>query len=632
MIKDTRRVLSPSIAPTIEATDEVHATALWKNVIAACISCVVLVAFVVFCATRPDFDRPIEHDELLTVRYYTWAGTHADGSANELRHREDFENPASPGIKQLLLGVYCSLGRWPEPNNHIVNSLVADVTMAIGGVNVRSLRASALAGAVLLAVGIHILSCQLWRAPWAGTLAVSLVLWHPYVLEYSRTGRGYTWTLCLQVWLLSALLAAISRPFNLLAAAACVGLAVASVANMLTMGMYFVLPLYAVAWWQGFATVPSQLSATAVSRKVICAQWLAVCGACFFFVIDRLPFIVSSATQYGHRFEKLTEMLYLFREHCQILVPSWATAVLTAAGAGGLLLAPRRSAENTILRTALLGIVFFFGQAVLSHRLPYARVLGFILPLFVLGAVGGVVRAVSLMSRRGYQVGFVAAIAVGACLYVIVPDRGSLEDRSYEAFLGSIEAVSLPGTRAVVISDHGLPITTALYYPANWDAAADVFPGEEYSKVVVLVRRDRANNWSLPLSVRGQTKMFDYWPEPPVSVVDNTYQAMTITGKCTEWRSSDPEPRRSRVVLWYPSFASTELSPKSVTDFLNSRDVAYWMENSRYRAKLQVFSRLSVVAFMPTSGDEEKVAFGVLKEGIQRFGGRVAVVSGLKDE
>jgi hypothetical protein len=108
----------------------------------------------------PDLRRPFEVDELLTIRYYTWAGVGPSGELRRLEHIFDFYSLPTPTAGQLAMGLHCSAGRWPEPNNHIVNSLLVDAALALGPRDERSARAPALLGGLVFAGALYYLCGQ----------------------------------------------------------------------------------------------------------------------------------------------------------------------------------------------------------------------------------------------------------------------------------------------------------------------------------------------------------------------------------------------------------------------------------------------------------------------------------------
>src|SRR5262249_28090174 len=112
---------------------------------------------------NPELHRPFEMDELLTVQYYTWVGVYPSGEYRPLNHVEDFYALGPPTASQLAMGLYCSMGRWPEPNNHILHSLFVNGVLTLGGRDEWWVRLPAVLGGVVFAGGLYYLCSSILR-------------------------------------------------------------------------------------------------------------------------------------------------------------------------------------------------------------------------------------------------------------------------------------------------------------------------------------------------------------------------------------------------------------------------------------------------------------------------------------
>src|SRR5262249_371118 len=76
-----------------------------------------------------DFGGPFGSAELRTIRRFTWAGERADGRLRHLYRMEDFAALPTLSLWQQGMGLSCSLGRWPEPNSHVVYSVLCNLAL-----------------------------------------------------------------------------------------------------------------------------------------------------------------------------------------------------------------------------------------------------------------------------------------------------------------------------------------------------------------------------------------------------------------------------------------------------------------------------------------------------------------------
>jgi hypothetical protein len=144
-------------------------------------------------------------DEWLTVEWYTWVGVTEAGEHRPVRRMEDFEALPAPSLRNLAIGFYCALGRWPEPNNHVVHSALVNLALA-GRRTVAMTRVPALVGAMIFGLVMFVVcwSTVGWHA--AAFPVLVLALGWPYTVSFAMNARGYTWALALQaLWLLLAL-------------------------------------------------------------------------------------------------------------------------------------------------------------------------------------------------------------------------------------------------------------------------------------------------------------------------------------------------------------------------------------------------------------------------------------------
>ena len=116
--------------------------------------------------------------------------------------------------------LYYALSFYPDPNNHLANTLLMHLAFVLGGNQPWLLRLPALVSGVLLVVATYWLA-RLLYAEGAAVLAAVLVAVSSYLIEYSTNARGYTLqSLCFVLMLALAIVAARRRSLSALLLAA----------------------------------------------------------------------------------------------------------------------------------------------------------------------------------------------------------------------------------------------------------------------------------------------------------------------------------------------------------------------------------------------------------------------------
>ncbi len=358
---------------------------------------VVVLASAAYRAGQADLGRPLNEDELITLRYYTWAGVRPDGEPRELRRREDVERLGRPGLRDLVLGAYCSFGRWAEPNNHVVNSGLINLTLPLCHPREAAVRLPALLGAVVFAALAAGLCYWVFPARSAVPLVAACAFWHPYVLRYSQEARGYSWMLALQLLLLACFVRLLRSPASLAWGLLTAAVAVLSFMNVLTASLYWVLPAYVVM----FAVALSPWAREARALRINLVAQLAGVGAVgLVFLLDRLPFVFSSAQQYGLPFQGAGEYAARLGEAADYLFPSAGWKLFAAAGVVGLLLSYRHAWGRLLLAVFGVSLLVSLAHVAVAHRFPYPRVCGHVLPPILIGFGCLVQRACELFAAR----------------------------------------------------------------------------------------------------------------------------------------------------------------------------------------------------------------------------------------
>lgn len=596
------------------------------------IAALILVSFLGLRATHRDFDRPFEWDELTTLRYFTWVGVEAEGEPRPLDRLEDIHAVGRPGARELAIGLYCSLGRWPEPGNHVVHSLVSNFTTGLLAPSEASLRWSALVGtAAFVWVLFWLFSVSLqWRVAAHGTLI--LALWCPFVWRYSATARGYTWLFALQILLLVLLLRLPRRLASIAATGMAVLVAVLCFVNHLTMAAYWVLPVYLAFW----LLTPDERGRSGeltgrerfLFRRNLVMQMLAIGAVAFVFVIDRLPYIFASAG--GAAINRDSGMLTLSRiadELGAILFPSAVWSVLAVGGLLGLVLAPRRSARRTILTVAAIGSAVAIVHLAVSGRTPPARALSWAIPITLVGLAGlveGLSRRLPTRQMRIWaSVGWVViSAALAFAGFKGLPPRSALED-----VIDAMDEQALEGDpRTLVLLDKRVGPVVSLYYPEGWQGIEQP-PVEGPSRLTMIVRD--TSLYGSGLATRDQGHVVApweplSWPEMEERKAGGVgYRMIDSRGRVTRFQAEEGLARA--LVFWYLPIESVAVRPQKVLEHLEDFSLRYMTVKVPFPAKLEVFFRLGCLVFPADSPGELAEIERAVATGLDRYGGEVRV-------
>src|SRR5262249_48551559 len=177
--------------------------------------------------------------------------------------------------------LYYGLSFYPEPNNHLLNTLLMHVAYVTLGNQPWVLRLPALLAGVLLVPATYVLGRQLFGRG-AGLIAAVLVTTASYLVEYSTNARGYTLeALCFVLTFSLVVFAAHSNSVPaLVVAAMCAALGLYAVPTM-------VYGLAVIAVWWGLYR-----SQVAVRAIAVVALLLALLAA-----LAYLPVVIVSGPQ-----------------------------------------------------------------------------------------------------------------------------------------------------------------------------------------------------------------------------------------------------------------------------------------------------------------------------------------------
>jgi len=646
-----------------------HRPALWSAV-----ACALVLATAGYRGlVHPRMHDGLDEDESMTLAYYTWMGTDGQGFPRPV----DLNHPPKPDLRELGIGVFCSLGRWPEPNNHILNSLLANFTLALPGDKLVNLRLPALVGAAVFAAALAglLLGRAGWR--WAAPLGLLLAFGCPYVQYYSQQSRGYTWMLALQVLLLAGLGRLGRRPRSACWGVLCAGIAILSFMNMVNMAADWLLPVYLTflafprlllrrgtavpavcttgvspvgspssdrdsihshdgGGGHGFATAnlacggqdarATEAEDARALRKNLLLQVIAVAAVGLVFLIDRLPFVISSMRQYGEPWTGLGEFAARWTEILRYLFPSTAWMVLFFCGLAGAVLSWREPRMRAVLASCLASILVSVVHFLASGRFPYLRGCGFLLPLVLVGAAGLVESVLKLpfLRRKPLACSAWAGLMVlgVACVSSWAVPRPSTQehDRLARLFQGA-----RPTGGGSVVQIAGLHLAAQ---PPGWsawtDAKIDQFKPPLYLGVVKQAGAEAPTFFADGEPGKGVSQRPPWdplaWPSLAMDKTLEDFRVGLLAGKLIPCPPEGLGEGDHGVFFWYVDAESVAISPDKLHDLLAEHGLRYHVIKKRLYVKMLVFKRVWLVVLYSSSPPEFQRVMAAYRAGRQQFG------------
>lgn len=571
----------------------------------------VVVAIGVLRYTSGYFERHIEIDEFFTLQDYTWAGVLSDGSRNELRRYGDIEELGFPSIRQMGMGVYCSIGRWHEPNNHVGHTFLVNVCLALFDDPVVATRVPALVAAVLFAM------CMIWlcnRCGWphAAPLAGVLALVHPYVYRYSQESRGYALVMLLATLMLVLWTYFKNRSHSARWSIALILVSIVLFQTVVSMSIDWVLPIYATVFLlPNLALYGVCRSDPRKIRKAVGLQLFAIVSFGLFVVADRLPYLYSSAIQYGIPTPSLESFLSQAWKSLDFLFYDTPQLVFAGLGFAGCILClsqgPTRGRATMALCCAALtaSMVHFIA----AQRWPYTRVLGYCLIPCCLGY------ACLLETLIGRFYAFRHSLIVGtfACTMLLFPWPLPLQTPQPNGFETMAEAVGesrFPNRRTYYALGTGL-ITEHLLFPADWSQIGADAPAEAGADCVLHFVSFKNSRFPFDRNLEA-------WPE---AVVEHElrYRSLRLLGRLeTLERLSDQD---QAILIYYPDPQQVAVAWNKFKEFFESNAENPFFITRRYQVKLDVYGRLDCVLVSGSSSEQVQRLRESLQTAENRFGG-----------
>jgi len=333
--------------------------------------------------------------------------------------------------------LYYALSFYPDPNNHLLNTLLVHVAFAGLGNQPWVLRLPAFVAGVLLVPATYGLARLLYGHR-AALLAAFLVACSSYLVEYSTNSRGYTLQALCFVVMLSLLTCAVRRdsPSAMLLAALVAAIGAYAVPTML----YGVV--VGAAWYglQARAAPPTRIGAGQLVTSALVVGLVVT--------LAYLPVIVVSGADklVSNRFVVPLDAVQLMDELPSSLARTWALWNRDIAWpiAGLLVIGFAVATSTDLLRKhaplGLLATAVCLTLVLLQRVAPFERVWLFLLPLYLTIASTGMLKLSA--GRLPVRFSLAAATIGDGVLAVTTVTSGSILRSSETGTFADAEAVA----------------------------------------------------------------------------------------------------------------------------------------------------------------------------------------------
>jgi hypothetical protein len=586
----------------------------------------VFIAFSFFMhLNNASFTRSIDEDELITLKYYTLGGIYSNGKERKIEHVSDLKKIAKPSMKQLLIGLYCSIGRWTEPNNHVFNSVLVNFTFFLKNRSEAIIRIPAFIGFVCLTfLFAYLLSSILNFKIQTILLTLPILVLNPYVIGYSVTSRGYIWMLVFQVLSIIGLYLTKLNPFSVRVAIFSVVTLTISIFNIISTLTFLVVPLYCTIIF--YFLIAEKKSIFSKEFKWLTIQIIVLASLVSIFIFDRFPYIISSSNQYGVPFSTLSEFVNKFIGILSYYFPTLVWKIILALSVLGLVIGAKDKKNYFFAILFLFTFIIILAQALLSHKFGYDRVYGFIIVLTSVG-FALLLESINKIKSLYLRIGLFSFIII-LCCYIIKCSNFDSIDHKGKLFTTAISNISSSeDTNYIPIILDNIPKANSLYFPDNWNLNF-IIKNDVNSKICFLFKKSMTNtktrsNFKISLI----DNICNHYYLDTIINLSNQYFCLEMNGVFKKYTDSLAMGLQDKTVVffWQPPFDVVSLSPDTITSFLDTMELNYCQDNRRYYAKLEVFSRLNYVIIFPFSNTELKNVIYTINKGVDKFGGEVSV-------
>lgn len=598
-------------------TDSLNGRGLKVAVVA--VSLIIVTISATLRIIHPTFQRPVQLDELITLQNYTWAGVYADGSRREIRQLSELSNLETPSLRRLIIGLYCSVGRWPEPNNHIPHSILTNVSLLLPGSTLQAARWPAVlscSGFALLCVWLC-LRCEIQLA---APMVCFLAMWHPYAVQYSQESRGYALMLTLSVALVMLLQSSAISPRSLVLSGSVVAVACLSFLNLVNLSVDWVVPIMVAAAISPGLALGVRMAGPdlAYYRKSVVVQLLIVGLVGGLFLLDRLPYVYSSASQYGVAVTSWSQFRSYAAEAWRFYSPNAWWGFLTSLGIAGAFISLSKQHTRILSFPWLVAGAVSLLHFMLARKFPYTRNLGVLLPVILFGC--GVVFANAIaMFRPFFAKAIFAAVAGAACVFGVMSNtRLDITDVEYVKLSEHLlQGDRNPAAHSILLRGSGVDSTISLYCP-NTKSTEQTLRGVSQVSLITIEKSPLPPVRRHALPSQGIVQDWNSRSEETIG----PYQILELTGELIAPEQWDGQS--AAIAIWYPPFDLVSLSNQKVVAALDEAKLKYSVQHIRYQAKLEVLDRLNCVLIEIRPGHPQYM--DRLKDIVASLGGELFIV------
>ena len=323
-------------------------------------------------------NRPIEQDELVTLKYYT--------SMPYDFNAADDAGQARGSVVLLLRGwLKCFLNPW-NPNGHTVNSILTSASAFLFGFHEWAFRIPAMAGLLLMLTLLFVYASRRIGVGCALILML-LVSTHPHLVYYSMSCRGYTLTALLVLCSIACTNRFLARPTHFWGGV--MGIChVIMFLNLGSMLFTWILPVTLAASLALLRREPKAESLPDLASRLGPLFWISIgtFASISMYIAGALHYFFQAQTHYGLKFKNISGLLSGLYEVCGGLCPNLAWTLFFIVGLAGLV-RMFWSERRWIAQAFFFSVAISLLYAIVTHKLFYPRTFGYYIPLTAIGCV-----------------------------------------------------------------------------------------------------------------------------------------------------------------------------------------------------------------------------------------------------
>lgn len=570
---------------------------------------------------KENFARPLETDEIITIKYYTCAGIQNSGEQNKLNNINDFQSLNKPDLRTLILGAFCSFGRWAEPNNHIINSALLNIFFYFRDYSETTVRYSSFLGLVLFAFLFTIyLNKNLNFGYFATLISILMIILNPFLLRYSVTARGYIWMLVLQSVMLVSSSHIIKKPFSIKWISIFLISSVLTIFNIISMLIFWVLPFFvSLYFYSGYKDLDCK---SICLKKSIIIQFLILLSIIIVFFVDRLPFVYSSSNQYGYNFNNIYELFNIIKNNFSFYFPIIGLKLSVIISIIGYLV-NYKNKEMKFTRLLMVSVIILTSfYTLFSKKIGYERVYGFMLPMLIIG----IASVIDGIGKRKIKIHFKVLFYLFIIIMTFFAFKHAvfykIRDFESEQMSYNIKCLNKDGDVYTIISDN-IPETIDFYFPKNWKIDFNMQEGKDV-QIGLVTKKNNKSKWDMGIKVDYKDSICGKIFKDTILKSDN-YTAIIAKGKTVKITDSLTLDNPKVLFFWQPSFDYVNISSEKIEKYLNEYKIKYLLLNKRYMAKLHIYNKLNYVVLFSIDNETYEKIHNIVIDGLSKFGGNATL-------